>query len=124
MKMNINIEVKIISPEIIAALLALAEALQQIKVSVMDTPKEEIKSEVQAPKDKLEYIEGEIVQEEALKENVNAIGISIVRARLAELIQAGKQEAVRALFNKFGGSTLGEVNEEHYSAIMKEAEKL
>lgn len=48
----------------------------------------------------------------------------IVRATFTKLIKAGKQKEAKELTLKYGASKLGEVKEEDYAAIYKDAEEL
>ena len=45
-----------------------------------------------------------------------------VRAKLAALMQEGKQAEVKALLQKHGGEKLSDVLEENYPALLKDAE--
>lgn len=48
----------------------------------------------------------------------------MVRATFTKLIKAGKQKEAKELTLKYGASKLGEVKEEDYAAIYKDAEEL
>jgi hypothetical protein len=50
------------------------------------------------------------------------ITLEEVRAKLAALMQEGKQAEVKALLQKHGGEKLSDVLEENYPAILKDAE--
>lgn len=52
------------------------------------------------------------------------ITLETVRAKLATLSQAGKQEQVKNLIQKFGAKKLTEIPEEKYSELLEEAGKL
>ena len=47
-----------------------------------------------------------------------------VRAKLKELMKAGKREEIKKLFGKYGADSLSGVSEDDYSALMKDAEEL
>jgi hypothetical protein len=95
--MNIHVTVKIDSPELLSAILALSEALPQVKLNV---------------KSKLGIQEASVPTVEE------------IRAKLAELQRAGKNEEVKALIKRFGGSRLSEVKEEDYEALLREANSI
>lgn len=50
------------------------------------------------------------------------ITLEKVRAKLAELMQGGKQAEVKALLQKHGGEKLSDISEENYPALLKDAE--
>lgn len=50
------------------------------------------------------------------------ITLEEVRAKLAALMQEGKQAEVKALLQKHGGEKLSDVPEENYPALLKDAE--
>lgn len=50
------------------------------------------------------------------------VTMETVRARLATLMQAGKQAEVKALLQKHGGERLSDIPEENYPALLKDAE--
>jgi dsRNA-specific ribonuclease len=50
------------------------------------------------------------------------ITLEDVRAKLAALMQDGKQVEVRALLQKHGGEKLSDISEEKYSALLEDAE--
>lgn len=122
--MNINVEVRIVSPEIVAALLALAEALPQTHIGAINPVTEGLKAEATEQEVQIEDKKEVVVKEETKKEEIKAIALEDVRAKLAALSQAGKQKEVKALIKKFGANKLTEVAEEHYAALLKEAEAI
>lgn len=101
--MDINVRVRLDSPDLMNSLLALAEAIMQLKPGVLQQEKA-------AP---------ETVS--LIKEEPNAISLEQVRERLASLSQAGKSSQVKALINKYGANKLTEVAAECYAALFKEA---
>ena len=50
------------------------------------------------------------------------ITLEEVRAKLAALMQAGKQAEVKKLLKKHGGNKLSDVPKENYPALLKDAE--
>ncbi len=50
------------------------------------------------------------------------ITLEEVRAKLAALMQAGKQAEVKRLLKKHGGNKLSDVPKENYPALLKDAE--
>ena len=94
--MNINVSVKIDSPELMAAILTLAEALPQMKLN------------------------GEATAA-SLAEETKKVSVEDIRAKLAELQRGGKKAEVKELIKKFGGSKLSEVKAEDYEALLREA---
>jgi hypothetical protein len=112
--MNINLSVKLEAPELMAAILALAEALPQIKYN---TVPEASMGQVVEPVGTVHIIEEK-------KEEVKAIGLSEVREKLAALDKAGKKEQLKALIKRFGASKLSDVPKESYPALLREAEAI
>lgn len=112
--MDININVKIDCPNIVNAVLALAEALEQMKAEVQinaglqSTPKE-----VQAPKENFQS-----------NEKSKTPTLEEVRTVLAKLSQKGKQQEVKTLINKFGAKKLTEISKDKYEELLKEAAKI
>lgn len=98
--MDINIKVNLKSPELVGALLALAEAL--------------------GPQGQIQC-QGEFA---AAKLQAPKIALEDVRAKLAALSQSGKQQEVKALIKKYGVSKLTDIPEEKYGELLKDAEGL
>ena len=48
----------------------------------------------------------------------------MIRAKLAPLLESGKQEKVKALIKKYGGGKLTDVPKEQYPVLLKDAEAL
>ena len=132
--MDINLRVKLESPELMAALLALAEALPQIKLGdILPISEGEIlraksmnhnSENINEALTKEELKSIELGQREIQNIGVKTITLEAVREKLSLLSQRGKQAQVKALIQKFGGNKLTEVHEMHYEAILKEAEGL
>lgn len=110
--LNINVEVKIVSPEIVAALLAFAEALPQMNLGVAKIVEEIPKTQIT---DK---------REEKQDKEVKSITLEQVRAKLSSLSQSGKQAEVKELIKKFGGNKLTDIPKEKYEELMKAAEEI
>lgn len=150
--MNINVTVRLESPELMAAILALAEALPQVGLGAFLHCKEEARLErkgieVEGDRNQKEVVLGESskleaikeenaiseigqvntsagIQGQSIKEQAPPIAIEVVRAKLAALSAAGKQKEVKALINKFGGNKLTEISEDKYAELLKEAEEI
>ncbi len=52
------------------------------------------------------------------------ISLEMVRAKLAALMQSGKQAEVKALLLKHGGEKLSDIPEHNYPDLLKEAEAI
>lgn len=122
--MDINVKVRLESPELMAAFLALAEALPQMQLGAVLPIKEGQTVKPNGELIKTENKNEEIVKEELKKEEVKDIALEDVRAKLASLSQAGKQKEVKALIKRFGANKLTEVATENYEALLKEAEAI
>jgi hypothetical protein len=105
--MNINVNVKLESPELMAAILALAEALPQVKFNNVTTA-----------------AVGQVIEPVSTVEEVKAVGLSEIREKLAALDKAGKKEQLKALIKRFGASKLSDVPKESYPALLREAEAI
>jgi len=121
---DINVKVRFESPEIIAALLAFAEALPQMKLATILQVNEGQVIEAKGIVNKLEYKNEESAIGEVKDIQVKSIALEDVRAKLAVLSQNGKQAQVKAIIKKFGANKLTEVGAENYEALLKEAEGL
>ena len=56
------------------------------------------------------------------KQPESTVTLETVRAKLAALMQSGKQAEVKELLKKHGGEKLSDVSKENYQALLKEAE--
>jgi hypothetical protein len=121
---DINVKVRFESPEIIAALLAFAEALPQMKLATILQVNEGQVIEAKGIVNKLEYKNEESAIGEVKAIQVKSIALEDVRAKLAVLSQNGKQAQVKAIIKKFGANKLTEVGAENYEALLKEVEGL
>jgi hypothetical protein len=117
--MDINIKIKIESPELMAALLAFAEALPQMQLDTVLPIKEGQSVEV-----KESEIKTESNNEESLKEKVKILSLEEVRERLADISRSGKKTEVNGLINKYGAKKFTDIDSACYEELLKEAEKL
>lgn len=122
--MDINVKVRLESPELMAAILALAEALPQMQLGDVLPIKEGQTVEPNGATNNIESKNEEPVKEEIKKEESKTVALEDVRAKLASLSQAGKQKEVKAIIKKFGANKLTEVATENYEALLKEAEAI
>lgn len=117
--MDINVNIRLESPDIMNALLALAEALSQIKLGAVLPIKE-----VQAVETESSVIKTESNNEELLKEEIKTISLEDVREKLALISQSGKQPKVKELITKYGAVKLTDIDPSCYEELLKEAEVL
>lgn len=117
--MDINVKVKIESPELMAALLAFDDALPQMQIGAILPIKEERAVEV-----KKSDVEAKNKNTEELKKEIKTIALEDVREKLALLSQTGKQPEVKALITKFGAKKLTDIDPTYYEELLKEAEAL
>lgn len=123
--MDINVKVRLESPELMAAILALAEALPQIQLGANIPIKALETKEVQALEAKEEKSsKKEATKETKAKEEEKTITLEEVRGKLAELSRQGKQPEVKALISKYGASKLTDLESACYEELLKEAEVL
>lgn len=97
--MDINVKVRLESPELMAAILALAEALPKEK----EVDKEEVKEK----------------QDEA-----KAITLEEVRKALAAKSKNGKQAEVKELIKKYGVNKLTDIHPYNYKELIELAEEI
>ena len=121
-----DINIKIDAPGLEGAIHTLAQVLANYELpagnqseAAVETPKAEIKKE---EKPKTETKKEESKAEKT--EDKQTISLEVVRAKLAELSQAGKQKEVKALITGFDAKKLTEVPEEKYPELLGAAEKL
>ncbi|WP_100065013.1 hypothetical protein [Miniphocaeibacter massiliensis] len=67
-------------------------------------------------------IDGQISIEEHLKQK--SITLEDVRRVLADKSRAGYTEKIRELLQKYGAKKLSQIDEKHFSALLKDAEDL
>jgi hypothetical protein len=108
--MDINLKVKLEAPELMAALLALAEALPQLQT----VARVAFDNNVQAVK----------VIDAVVKtpKEVSKVTLEQVKAKLEALNKAGRIADAKELLRKFGAKKVSEVAEENYEALVKETE--
>jgi hypothetical protein len=99
---DINLKVKLEAPELMAALLALAEALPQLHIG--ETAAFGNDALVKTAKE------------------VSKVTLEQVKARLEALNKAGRLSDAKELLRKFGAKKVSEIAEENYEALVKEAE--
>lgn len=104
--MNIKIDLNLNAPELV-------EAIKNLKEEIAANKEEKSK----LPKTKEEQ------ESSSISKETNAT-LETVRAKLAKLAQSGKQEQVKALIQKYGGSRLSEIDPEHYEQLLKDAEAI
>jgi hypothetical protein len=108
--MDINLKVKLEAPELMAALLALAEALPQLHIGERAASS----NDVQAVK----VIDAAVWP----KKEETKVTLEQVKARLEALNKAGRLSDAKELLRKFGAKKVSEIAEENYEALAKEAE--
>ncbi len=114
--MELNIKVKIDSPDILNGLLALADEISKIGVAP--------KQIVQAVKPDTEDKAKKDIKEEKKEEAPKAITLEEVRSKLTSLSQSGKQAEVKALIKGFGVAKLTDIPKEKYTELLKAAEEI
>jgi predicted transcriptional regulator len=124
LQVDINVKVKFESPEIMAALLAFAEAIPQTKLGTILQIKEGQVVEEKTLSYTSENRNVEAVIGEVKTSQVKNITLEEVRAKLALLSQKGKEKQVKELIRKFGANKLTEVSVDNYEALLKDAEGL
>lgn len=121
--MDINIRVKLESPELMASILALAESLTQMKLGVV-AQGQIGQAIVNKGSERAEIMMETTVKTQEEMDGAKSVTIEELRAKLTALIQAGKEEEVRLLLKKFGGEKLTEISKERYWEVLREAERL
>lgn len=89
---------------------------QQYDAKTLEESKDEPEKEPEA--------QAEEKPNNAVAEDAAPVKLEDVRAKLAALSQAGKQEQVKALIQKFGAKKLTEIPKAKYPELLKEAEAL
>lgn len=117
--MDLNIRLKVESPELMASILALAEALPKVQLGEVLSLKK-----VQAIEAKETVIKTENKNEDPAKEELKAIALEEVRSKLTSLAQSGKQSEVKALIKSFGVAKLTDIPKEKYHELLKAAEEI
>lgn len=99
---------------------ALGATKEDKKIEVLN---KEVKVEEREETKKVEVEESNNVTEDK-KSEVVKVTKEQVREVFSKLVKAGKQKEAKELTAKYGASKVGEVKEEDYAAILKEAEEL
>lgn len=102
--MDLNIKVKIDSPDILNGLLALAVEISKAAI----VPKEAVQA----------------IKDDKKEEILKPITLEDVRLKLSGLSQNGKQQEVKALIKKFGSNKLTDISKEKYAELLKAAEEI
>ncbi|MEC0322665.1 hypothetical protein P8791_15780 [Bacillus subtilis] len=124
-----NITLKIEAPELAKSLQALADALSASPLSVNKAAEAMVEKEKPAEKKPVEVKkEPEKPETEAnqkvVQEGAPKIDITVVRQKLAEKSQEGKQAEIKKLFANYGAKKLTEIPKEHYAELLEKAEQL
>lgn len=123
--MNIKIDVNLKSPELMSAILALAEALPKVNLGSNISSLIEDKVEVK----EIEHKEEEVTKEKEVKENKEdvvekTITLEEVRNVLATKSKNGKQAEVKELIKKYGVNKLTDIHPCNYKELLELAEVL
>ena len=123
--MNIKIDVNLKSPELIAAILALAEALPKANLGASISSVIEDTVEVKEIESKVE----EVIKEKEVKEKKDEVAektitLEEVRKVLATKSKNGKQAEVKELIKKYGVNKLTDIHPCNYKELLELAEVL
>ena len=123
--MDIKVQIILKSPELVAAILALAEALPKVNLGVGISSVIEDKVEVKAVEAKIE----EATKEKEVKEKKEeaaekTITLEEVRKVLATKSKNGKQAEVKELIKKYGVNKLTDIHPCNYKELLELAEVL
>ena len=123
--MDIKVQIILKSPELVAAILALAEALPKVNLGVGISSVIEDKVEVKAVEAKIE----EDTKEKEVDENKEqvvekTVTLEEVRKVLATKSKNGKQAEVKELIKKYGVSKLTDIHSCNYKELLELAEVL
>lgn len=99
---------------------ALGATKEDKKIEVLN---KEVKVEEREETKKVEVEESNNVTEDR-KSEVVKVTKEQVREVFSKLVKAGKQKEAKDLTAKYGASKVGEIKEEDYAAILKDAEEL
>jgi len=120
--MNINVKLKLESPELMVAIIALAEALPHIQINDVLSSKE--CQAVEWDHKTGSKNEALVEETEIKKQEVKEITLEEVRAKLAALSQDGRQAQVKALITEFGAKKLSDIPSSKYRELLEKAEVL
>lgn len=123
--MNIKIDANLKSPELIAAILALAEALPKVNLGTSISSVIEDTVGVKEIEHKIE----ETIKEKEVNEKKEpvvekTITLEEVRKVLATKSKNGKQAEVKALIQRYGVKKLTYINQSNYKELLELAELL
>ena len=123
--MNIKIDVNLKSPELMAAILALAEALPKVNLGASISSVVEDTVEVKEIETKVE----EATKEKEVKEKKEeaaekTITLEEVRKVLATKSKNGKQAEVKELIKRYGVNKLTDIHPCNYKELLELAEVL
>lgn len=107
--MELNIKVKIESPDILNGLLALADEISKASIT--------LKTVVNADN-------ANVTEDNSKIESPRVITLEEVRAKLTSLSQCGKQAEVKEIIKKFGASKLTDIPKDKYEELLKAAEAI
>ncbi len=123
--MDINVKITVESPHIIAAILALAEALSKVNLGANISSVTEEKIEVKEIEPKAEAVTKEKeVKENKGQETEKTITLEEVRKVLATKSKNGKQAEVKELIKKYGVNKLTDIHPCNYKELLELAEVL
>lgn len=123
--MDINVKITVESPHIMAAILALAEALSKVNLGANISSVTEEKIEVKEIEPKAEAVTKEKeVKENKGQEAEKTITLEEVRKVLATKSKNGKQAEVKELIKKYGVNKLTDIHPCNYKELLELAEAL
>ncbi|MFR1822126.1 MAG: hypothetical protein ACLSXJ_02010 [Clostridium saudiense] len=123
--MDINVKVKLESPELMAAILALAEALPKVNLGASISSVVEDTVEVKEIEPKVEEdTKGKEVKEKKEQVVENTITLEEVRKVLATKSKNGKQAEVKELIKRYGVNKLTDIHPCNYKELLELAEVL
>lgn len=123
--MDINVKVRLESPELMAAILALAEALPKVNLGTNISSVIEDTVEVREVEAKVEESTKEREVKEKKEQVVeNTITLEEVRKVLATKSKNGKQAEVKELIKRYGVNKLTDIHPCNYKELLELAEGL
>lgn len=123
--MDINVKVRLESPELMAAILALAEALPKVNLGTNISSVIEDTVEVREVEAKVEESTKEREVKEKKEQVVeNTITLEEVRKVLATKSKNGKQAEVKELIKRYGVNKLTDIHPCNYKELLELAEVL
>ena len=123
--MDINVKVRLESPELMAAILALAEALPKVNLGASVSSVIEDTVEVKEIEPKVEEATKEKEVKEKKEESAEkTITLEEVRKVLATKSKNGKQAEVKELIKRYGVNKLTDIHPCNYKELLDLAEVL